>query len=624
MELLDRGDPLFIRELRRFTDADQLGSFAARWFEDPRPASRQFLLAYLDLPLNAFRHEPLVKRLFKLAEKADDDEVMGRFLVLFDRSLRRVHEKRRRSQEQQVPDSETGRQLGERWKMEGFSVFYRSGWNVSIDPRRLPTIDYVRRSWLVDAFVTPPNTSMMRPHGQRSHGTYCVDEARRQRMMRRRLFSVPTRRYLCRRAWRYFRQLGKRQPDRYVPAIAAALTRYQGEDVANGLAMIDNWGLMHVLFHHSTVLRASRRAWGVAPGRALGELTPAPIYEALWQAAPHTLLDLLTMAGCRPVRQWAAFMLRRDHGILLRQMPLDELMKLLAHDDPAVVALAVDVARELPDVTVLGLDRLLALMETPHPETLELVCDLLAARLGPEQVSFEQAVRLTASRPLPAARLGFTWLQAKTLAGPGDCQALLGLAEAQAEPLRPDLVRWVRGRLSDSPHFQPAWVLEFLDSRHAEVRAEGWHWLQADVRARDNVDLWQKLLESPYDDMRLLLLADLEKRAAGPDFPLAEAGGLDDDLLRLLWASVLLNVHRGGRVKPIAVGQIVRRLLSRPAEARSLLPILAVALRSLRGPEWRSGMAGVVQLVDRRPSLRPIVEELIPELQCEVEGRKQG
>src|SRR5437660_1502429 len=94
-ELLERGDPAFVDELRKITDADRLGTFAARWYADKRSASRKLLLEYLDRPLNAYRHEPLVKRLFKLAEQAADDEVLGRFLVLFDRSVRRVRRKKR-------------------------------------------------------------------------------------------------------------------------------------------------------------------------------------------------------------------------------------------------------------------------------------------------------------------------------------------------------------------------------------------------------------------------------------------------------------------------------------------------------------------------------------------------
>src|SRR5690349_9309939 len=88
-ELYQRGDPLFVAELRRLTDADRLGNLAARWYDDRRPEARLLLLTYLDQPLNSYRHEALVKRLFKRAEAAGDDEVMGWFLAAFDRSLRR-------------------------------------------------------------------------------------------------------------------------------------------------------------------------------------------------------------------------------------------------------------------------------------------------------------------------------------------------------------------------------------------------------------------------------------------------------------------------------------------------------------------------------------------------------
>src|SRR5262245_66407158 len=87
-ELFERGDPAFVDELRRVTDADRLGTFAERWLAERRPVARQFLFDYLNRPLNAYRHEALVKRLFKRTEAAGDDAVMGAFLVLFDRSIR--------------------------------------------------------------------------------------------------------------------------------------------------------------------------------------------------------------------------------------------------------------------------------------------------------------------------------------------------------------------------------------------------------------------------------------------------------------------------------------------------------------------------------------------------------
>ncbi len=378
--------------------------------------------------------------------------------------------------------------------------------------------------------------------------------------------------------------------------------------------MIDNWGLIHILFHHHPALVARPHGWTVADGHSLSELSPAPIFERLWQAAPKVLLELLREARCRPVRQWVIRLIRRDHGAALASLPLVELLGLLAHEDAEVVALAAEALRGAAGLDTLSLDRWLSLLETPNAAALEILCDLMATHLRPEQATFEQAVRLASSRPLPIARLGFTWLRAKQPQSEADCQALLGLAEAQAELLRAELVRWARGVLSASPDFQAVWVMEYLDSRHADVRAEGWAWMQAEERARDSVDLWRRALESPYDDVRLQLIADLETRVARGQRLLTERGALDPDLVRSLWASVLLNIHRGNRSKPVVVRQLVRRLEQRPEEAHLLLPILSVALRSVRGPEWRAGLAGVVQLADRVPELTAAVCAAFPEL----------
>src|SRR5882757_2682642 len=94
LDLLESGDPAFVDTLRAVHDADALADFAARWLDDRRPDSRRLLFEYLDRPLNAFRHEGLIKRLFTRAEAEGDAPVMARFLVLFDRSIRRVRRTR--------------------------------------------------------------------------------------------------------------------------------------------------------------------------------------------------------------------------------------------------------------------------------------------------------------------------------------------------------------------------------------------------------------------------------------------------------------------------------------------------------------------------------------------------
>jgi hypothetical protein len=285
-----------------------------------------------------------------------------------------------------------------------------------------------------------------------------------------------------------------------------------------------------------------------------------------------------------------------------------------------VVALAAELLRDRPGLEDVPVEAWLQLLERANPEALEVLCELIELKLRPERLTLEQVVQLASARPLPVARLGFSWLQSRRPETEADCQTLLGLVDAEAEPLRPEMLRWLRQVLTASPHFRPEWVLEYLDSRHRDVRAEGWRWLRSEPRARDQVELWQKLLESPYDDVRLLLVAELEDRLSGREPVPSWSGPLDADKVRLLWATVLLNIHRGSRIKPLALGQLARRLEEKPEEAGQLLPILAVALRSIRGPEWRAGLVAVVRLAER-PELAPLVQQTFPELELEP-GKK--
>src|SRR5207248_5101345 len=159
-------------------------------------------------------------------------------------------------------------------------------------------------------------------------------------------------------------------------------------------------------------------------------------------------------------------------------------------------------------------------------------------------------------------------------------------------------MRWLRETLAGFGPVRPEWVLEFLDSKHADVRAAGWQWLNTSP-LRDDPSVWHRLIESPYDDVRGPLGAELARRASGAE----------PDTVRLLWATVLLNVARGGRHKPGVVAQIVARLVQQPAEAERLLPLLAVAVRSLRGPEFRAGLAGVVGLAETNGELMPAIRQ---------------
>jgi hypothetical protein len=334
------------------------------------------------------------------------------------------------------------------------------------------------------------------------------------------------------------------------------------------------------------------------------------MYRRLWLRSPEPIFDLLTGARCRTVRLWAIQMLRRHFPERLTRLTVEELLVWLESPVPELNDLALEMLEKIAGLERIPVERWLKLMEAARPEMLDRLTELITRLVKPEQVTFADAVRLAMSRPIPLARLGLRLLTPKRPQSADDVKAVFGLRDAEAEPLRAGLVKWAVGVLRERPDFQPAWVLEFLDSRHADVREAGWEWLQTDDRAREDATVWQRLLESPYDNVRLRLVGMLEDRAK-------ERDGLETfspALVRFLWATVLLNIHRGGRAKPFVVRQIVDRLARKPEEAEELLPIVAVALRSTRGPEFRAGLAGIAGFVARYPQHRGVVEAKFPEL----------
>jgi hypothetical protein len=631
-ELFARGEPAFVDELRKVDDAEALGAFAARWLADTRPEARRLLLDYLDRPLNAFRHEALIKRLFKQAEAAGDDELMARFLVAFDRAVRRIPGRRSHFESQEVGSEREANELAAAWRDQGFeSTGVYQNWKrryhvwgrwfepIVKAPRETtmprgklkPAYD-PSSSWLAGSppFSVPDwvYTLKLDPKSYRDGGA--MPETGRKTLEKRRLFSLATRNYLRRRAWRYFRKLGRTQPERYVPAAVKALVQYRDEDVADGLALIDNWSLTHILFQFSPCLIFDDRACKVADGHTLAALEPAPKYAKLWKASPRALIDLLLNANCRTVRSWALALIRRDLAAFAPLFTQEEKLELLTRDDPDVVHFAADLLRADPTRNDIPFERWLRLLDNAAPAALDSLCELMNELIPPERATLGDAVKLALARPAPIARLGLHWLQPKTPQNEEECRAVRTLVEAECETVRPEILYWAVGVLSESEMFRSEWVLDWLDSRHADVRDSGWTWFQNDERVGDDVAIWQKLLETPYDDVRIALIADLDARTRGFSGDLLKKGVLDPELLRLLWASVLLNIHRGSRAKPVVLRQLVARIESRPAELPTLLPILAVALRSVRGPEFRAGLAAVVRLAGRDESIVAAFPEL--------------
>ena len=433
LDLFAAGDPRFVAALRGVADSAALAAFAAPWHADARPEARRLLFAYLDEAPNAPGHEGLVKRLFKLAEAAGDDAVMARFLVLGDRLIRHHRRAGRPVLIRYFPTLEAAERCEARWLARGWKVD-RAWW--PLRNRANEGRHRVRADRRPITIASTRDTTLPRPdwrEGEALARLTATDRAGR------RWFSVATRRHLQRRAWRYFRHLGRTDPDRYVAAAEIALGLYRDAELADGFALLDHFGLIRLLFEGSPVLRFKSSGCDLAPGRTLAELAPAPSFPAIWADRPEAVMRILTEARALVVGRWAARMIEADRG-RFAGVGATAWVDLLDRDDPAVVGLA------LAMLDGLGADRL--------------------------------------SRVIPPGR----WVEALEQATP-----------ANREPIATFILPIIRDARAEG---QAEWVGILLASRDATARAEGWAWFRADRSLRDDPGLWSKVVESPYPDIR--------------------------------------------------------------------------------------------------------------------------
>lgn len=571
-EHFSTGDDRFLTSLRTFHVPGRLAQLADRWKNDSRPWARQQIQKYLELALNAPAHETVVKRLFKHAEAAGDDELMAAFTVAFDRLVRR--------------------QMAKRWRYE------RS----------------TRQSWYEDWLKTPKDTIPV-PSPQSRNGPVTPSSKSHsvRRVGKKRLFSHHTRYYLRRRAWRYFRRLAFSQPGRFVPAVAHLLRGYRDEDFARGENLLDSWSLLHACFAESDVLEFGASHAKIREGRALRELVPAPYRSDLWKdsAAAGALLELLFEAKSRLARVWATQLLRREHAARLRDVPVSVIRRMLDHADEEIQLLGAEILENAAGLETLTVAQWVELLSTKNLTVLETICRRMAQHVRADRVDLAQAVALAVSKPAPIARLGFDFLKDRQIATDEDRDAIALLATARAASLGHELATWALVRLGEESAYQVDRVAPFFDSLSQQVREGAMEWLQPGTRGWDDPALWSRLIETPYDDIRLRFIAALQRRTAAP--------GLSDANLAPLWCAVLLGIHRGGRHKLTALRQISDAVRKDPASAERLLPVLTVAIRSVRVPEARAGLAAIVSAVDARPELADLVARQLPELQLRPE-----
>lgn len=567
------GDDTFIDRMRAISSPKYLAALADRWKKDSRPWAREQIHCYLGLPFDRPGHQTVVKRLFKHAEKAGDTELMGAFLVAFDRLIRR----RRR-------------------------VRYQYDWQT-------------RQSWQEEELFLPRDQmpGVSNPREIRNPRTGETVAARPSQVRKGgQLFSYTTRRYLQRRVSRYFRRLGFQKPAEYATAAAAALVRYRDDDLARGENILDSWSLLQICFRRSQVLEFKRIRVEIADGASLGELVGAPRFENLWKRpdAAAVLLKLLTTAESQLVRIWAIQLLKRDHTALLKGISADRLLTLLDHADEEVQRFAAGLLETLSDLDAWPISDWLRLLETRSVSALTRICETMSKRVSPQRLTSEQCLKLACARATPVARMGLSWLAARPIVQDADRVLLTRLAAAECDAVGGEAAQFALGILGAQPHYRTEAVSPFFDSLNAEVRRGAWNWLTPASPGYEDAVLWTRLLETPYEDVRLRLVEALVVRARQSTVPAA----LRRQDLSHVWTSVLLGVHRGGRAKLIALRQISQAIEAEPERAEQLVPVLAIAIRSVRPPEARAGLSAILSAVAARPELEASMARYLPEL----------
>jgi hypothetical protein len=539
------GDPQFLPELVRSTAAGKLAALAERWYADGRPWARAPLVDYIldgcDRPL----HKGLVKRLYKLAEAAGDDELLARFMVAFDRLSRRF-----------LVEERAGELV---WKQDPsrparFGTVVKQGQDVSLDE--------------------DPQ------------------------------FSKATRRYLQRRVNRYFRVLAHRDVARYGRAMRLALPLYQDAHVASVAMLLDSWSLVHALYGRSPVLVRAPNGIRVADGKCLADLAPAPHFDAAWQGGFADLLAMVTAAGSRTVRGWAIAMLRVRHAAELAALPFAEVKRLVTSEHDEAIVLGAELLAALRGLETLPLADWLDLLAIQNLDVLPAIAQLAQKLLAPARLSLAQCIELASGKTAPVAVLGLAWAKTKPIKTAADLAAIARLVRAGVAIVRDDGARWALGVIAAHPATGVEHVRDLCDAPFADARKHALAVAAADEKFAAQPALWLALAESPYPDVRAVVVAHAARWR--DQAPVAT--------LRHVWATAILALYGGAAVKARVPRQIAERIAAHPDEAAELLPVLGYALRSVRPAERALALGALARAARANPALAHQAHQALPEL----------
>lgn len=541
-ELFAAGDPRALDEILGTTAEKKLQSLARPWLADARPAMRRALLDYVSDGCDRPGHRALVKAIFKHAEANADDELMVHLAVAFDRLTHRI------------PTAQRAWQDG--------------------------------RMVLTDLLFASNPSVPDRAGGRLANGV--VPTSR---------FSRRTRRYVARRAFRYLRRIGRTDKTRYGRLVRMLLPLYRDEHLASPERLLDSWTLVHVLYAWSDVLVRDPRGIRVAKGRTLGELAPAPYWPDALRDTRDELFAVLATARSRTVRAWTVAWLEKEYASELVGLPPSVVTPLLASADEGVARFGARLLRTAAGLELLPVDAWLALLSVSDLDALAIVVELLEAHVSPRRISLEACAALARSPAAVVAELALRWAEEKTITR-AEHVHVVAMTRATVTSVRVAAATWAL-RLGLSPEH----LRDLFDARHEDVRALAARFAEENAAAR-SLPLWFALVESPYDDVRALVLrhaTEWEKEAGASE-------------VEHLAATALLAIHRGSATKQVVLRRLAERSVARPEEVDRLLPLLALALRSVRAPERTSALASLARAAVASDIVRAALARHLPEL----------
>ncbi|MGE3542826.1 MAG: hypothetical protein AB7L28_02810, partial [Kofleriaceae bacterium] len=399
-------------------------------------------------------------------------------------------------------------------------------------------------------------------------------------------FSRATRQYLARRAYRYFRRIGYRDPARYVRCILLALPHYRDEPLASPAGLLDAWGLMQSLYGESESIIKDPRGIKLADDASLADLSPSPRWPEAWKAddAFSTMIEVLLTAQSRTVRNWMVRWLRLHHAAQLAKLPLANVKRLMFSQHEEIQVLGGELFGKLEGLAALAISEWLELLAVENLDVASMVVSVVAKHVSPSRLTLEQCIALSCAPVAPVARLGLAWTRGKTIESAAELAAITRIARARVPTVRSEGTAWVTSVVTAHPNATPEHLRDLCDAPFADARE---HALTAVAHKPElsPPQLWFALTESPYPDVRDVVVENAKKWR--DDAPPRS--------LRRVWSSAMLNVHRGSATKRRVPRQIAERIVSHRDEAEELLPILRIALRSVRPAERAAALGALAR-----------------------------